>query len=86
MLDSRLVRPILEGIDKMGMEATVAILPDHPTPVETGVHARDPVPVAVMRPGEAPDNTERYDEDQAKLGNLPMMRGDDFIKLALGVS
>jgi 2,3-bisphosphoglycerate-independent phosphoglycerate mutase len=86
MLDSRLVRPILEGIERMGIEAAVAILPDHPTPVETGVHARDPVPVAVMRPGEAPDNTERYDEDQAKLGDLPMMRGDDFIKIALGVS
>jgi 2,3-bisphosphoglycerate-independent phosphoglycerate mutase len=86
MLDDRLVRPILEGIDELGFDVTVAILPDHPTPVSTGVHARDPVPVAIMRPGIPPDATLRFDEEQAKLGSLPFMRGDDFIKRVLGIT
>jgi 2,3-bisphosphoglycerate-independent phosphoglycerate mutase len=43
------------------------------------------VPVAILRPGNSPDNTTSYDEEQAKVGNLPFMRGDDFIKLALGI-
>ncbi len=85
MLDDRLVRPILEGVEKAGLEVAVAVLPDHPTPVSTGIHAGDPVPVAILRPGDAPDNTTAYDEEQAKAGNLPFMRGDDFIKLALGI-
>ncbi len=85
MLDDRLVRPILEGIDQLGTDVAVAILPDHPTPVSTGVHARDPVPVAIMRPGQAPDATECYDEVQAAAGSLPFMRKDAFIRLALGL-
>ena len=85
MLDNRLVRPILEGVEALGIEVVVAVLPDHPTPVSTGIHASDPVPVAIMRPGETPDDTTGYDEEQAKIGNIPFMRGDDFIKLVLGV-
>ncbi len=85
MLDDRLVRPILEGVKKTGLEATVAVLPDHPTPVSTGIHAGDPVPVAILRPGDTPDNTTAYDEEQAKAGIIPFMRGDDFIKYALGI-
>jgi 2,3-bisphosphoglycerate-independent phosphoglycerate mutase len=85
MLDSRLVRPILEGVGKIGLETAVAVLSDHPTPVSTGMHAGDPVPVAILRPGDAPDNTTSYDEEQARAGSIPFMRGDDFIKLALGI-
>jgi 2,3-bisphosphoglycerate-independent phosphoglycerate mutase len=86
MLDQRLVRPILEGLTERGIEATVAILPDHPTPVETGKHADDPVPVAIFNPNITPDNTERYDEIQAATGSLGPMQGDTFIKTVLNPS
>lgn len=85
MLDARLVSPILEGVEELGLEVALAVLPDHPTPVSSGVHEREAVPVAIRRPGDAPDGTTHYDEEQAKLGNIPLMRGDDFIKLVLGV-
>jgi 2,3-bisphosphoglycerate-independent phosphoglycerate mutase len=83
-LDHRLVRPILEGLDARGIEATVAILPDHPTPVTTGQHGRDPVPVAIRRPGEAPDATTGFDEEQAAHGSLGLMEGDAFLRRVLG--
>lgn len=38
-LDERITRTILAGIEAAGYEARVAVLPDHPTPVETGDHA-----------------------------------------------
>jgi 2,3-bisphosphoglycerate-independent phosphoglycerate mutase len=85
MLDDRLLRPVLAGAAEAGIEAAVALLPDHPTPVSTGMHAGDPVPVALMRPGDAPDGAAAYDEEQAKAGSLPFMQGDAFIQLALGI-
>ena len=79
-LDQRLVGVILAGLAARGITAAVAVLPDHPTPVATGQHGRDPVPVAILRPGEAPDSTESYDEDQAKRGSLGMMTGAQFMR------
>jgi 2,3-bisphosphoglycerate-independent phosphoglycerate mutase len=83
-LDERLVGPVLKGLEERGIEATVAVLPDHPTPVETGSHATDPVPVAIRTPGVAPDDVPSYDEVHAAKGSLGLMRGDDFIKQVLG--
>jgi 2,3-bisphosphoglycerate-independent phosphoglycerate mutase len=83
-LDQRLVRLVLEGLESRGIEATIAILPDHPTPVESGQHGRDPVPVAIRRSGEAPDATERYDEEQAARGLLGLMVGDEFMRWVVG--
>jgi len=85
MLDERLVRIILDGIKERGLDATVAILPDHPTPVETGAHDNDPVPVAIWRPGEPADSVQGYDEEQVKAGSLGLLRGDAFIRRVLGV-
>ncbi|MEZ4386721.1 MAG: cofactor-independent phosphoglycerate mutase [Candidatus Krumholzibacteriia bacterium] len=83
-LDERLTRPILEGIAARGLPVTVAVLPDHPTPVETGAHASDPVPVAIWRPGTAPDAVDRYDEDAVVSGSLGLLSGDQFIRRVLG--
>jgi 2,3-bisphosphoglycerate-independent phosphoglycerate mutase len=82
-LDERLVRPILAGLEANNIAAAVAVLPDHPTPVETGQHGRDPVPVAIRRPGDAPDATTGYDEVQAAQGALGLMVGDEFIRRVL---
>lgn len=84
-LDQRLVRPILEGIAGRALEAIVAVLPDHATPVATGQHGRDPVPVAILRRGQAPDATDRFDEDQAVRGALGLLTGERFMQLALGL-
>jgi 2,3-bisphosphoglycerate-independent phosphoglycerate mutase len=83
-LDARLVRHVLAGVGHLGDDVIVAILPDHPTPVETGQHARDPVPCAIRGGGFAPDATERYDEEQAARGALGLLEGEGFIKAALG--
>jgi len=79
-LDDRLVRPILEGIRAKGWDATIAVLPDHPTPVETGNHADDPVPVAIWRTGRAADASQCYDEDEVAKGSLGLLKKDEFIQ------
>ncbi len=85
MLDDRLVRHVLDGLKARGIEALVSVLPDHPTPVETGAHAGDPVPVAVWDPRSGGDAVAGYDEVQAAAGSLGTLHGDAFIRLALGL-
>jgi len=83
-LDNRLVQLITDGLTERGIEATIAVLPDHPTPVSTGQHGRSPVPVAIYYPGIEPDECTCYDEKQAALGSLGLMVGDEFIRRVVG--
>jgi 2,3-bisphosphoglycerate-independent phosphoglycerate mutase len=78
-LDQRLIRRVLEGLEKKGWESTVAILPDHPTPVSSGNHTREPVPVAVRSPHLKADSVVRFDEESVKSGSLGLMTGAQFI-------
>jgi len=82
-LDSRLVARILEGLGDSIRDTRIALLTDHPTPVATGAHARDPVPVSIMGPGFGPDSVDRYDESSASRGGLGMLAGDEFIRMML---
>ncbi len=77
-LDSRLVGRILAGLEKT--EAGVAVLPDHPTPVEKRIHVRDAVPFAIRDPHQAPDAVERYDEASCAAGSFGTIHGDTFIR------
>ena len=83
-LDSRLIASVMKGIEKKGIEATVAVLPDHLTPVAQGNHVRGPVPVAVLIPNLEPDSVETYDEIACASGELGLLRGDRFIRTVLG--
>ncbi len=85
-LDSRIVKPVLEGIKNMNEPVSIAVLPDHPTPVETGAHASDPVPVAIWRPDLKPDSTGCYDENEVQTGALGLMHKNEFLLTALGLN
>jgi 2,3-bisphosphoglycerate-independent phosphoglycerate mutase len=74
---------VLAGIEERGLEVTVAVLPDHPTPVETGVHVNDPVPCAIWRPGAKADAVQVYDEDSVRAGTLGLLKGDQLIRKVL---
>jgi len=90
--DSRLVARVMKGIEEKGIETTVAVLPDHLTPVANGNHVHGPVPVAisvlgppssVFRP-PSPDSVQTYDEASCATGDLGLLRGDQFIRTVLG--
>jgi len=82
-LDRRLVQRILDGLDRKAMEAVVALLPDHPTPVAHGKHVRDPVPVAIRDRMSEPDRVSVFDEESVKQGSLGLLEGSAFIKTVL---
>ena len=83
-LDRRLIQRVLDGLEARQIEAVVAVLPDHPTPIAHGKHVRDPVPVAVRDPRRLPDGTERFDEESVKEGELGHMHGAEFIETVVG--
>jgi len=78
--DRRLVGPVLRHLEENRIEAVVAVLPDHPTPVATGAHVIEPVPVAIWDPREQPDSVQTYDEAAARTGALGEMHGAEFIE------
>ncbi len=83
-LDSRLIAQVMKGLEDQGIEATVAVLPDHPTPVAQGNHVHGAVPVAIRDPRLAPDSVQSYDEAACALGSLGLLRGSGFIRTFLG--
>ncbi|MDR0866214.1 MAG: cofactor-independent phosphoglycerate mutase [Candidatus Symbiothrix sp.] len=79
-LDSRIVKPILEEVEKGGEPVTIALLPDHPTPCRIKTHTADPVPFVIYNPNETPDEVEFFDEFSAQKGVYGVLKGDEFIK------
>lgn len=59
LLDSQVVKPILEAMQNSGEEFSIMVAPDHPTPVAIGTHTHEPVPYIIYRSteeGTAPIN------------------------------
>jgi 2,3-bisphosphoglycerate-independent phosphoglycerate mutase len=83
-LDKRLIGRVMEGLEKKKMEAVLAVLPDHPTPVEMRIHVRDPIPFAIRDPRQQPDSVQVYDEDSCKQGSYGIVEGDQFIRAFFG--
>ncbi|MEO0020386.1 MAG: cofactor-independent phosphoglycerate mutase [candidate division WOR-3 bacterium] len=83
LFDSRLVARVMKGLKEGQIEATVAVLSDHPTPVSKGNHTHGPVPVAIYNPRLEPDEVDRFDEQSVLKGRLGTILGDGFIKTLL---
>ncbi len=83
-LDARLVGRILDGLKGRRQETVIAILPDHPTPVEKRIHVRDAVPFAIYDPRQAPDAVPCYDESSCAAGSFGTLHGDQFIRAVFG--
>ncbi len=83
-LDRRCISRVIEGLEKRGIETVMAVLPDHPTPVEKRIHTRDPIPFAIWDPREQPDDVEQYDEASCSKGSFGEVTGDEFIRLFFG--
>ena len=79
-LDSRIVRPIYEEVSTWkDNPVCIAILPDHPTPVELRTHVDEPVPFIIWYPGITPDRVETYDEGRSGSGRYGVLRLEEFM-------
>jgi len=78
-LDKRLIKPIIEAIETMDETVCVAVLPDHPTPVELRIHVSEPVPFVIWYHGIVPDSVEHYDEESCVNGSYGLLRLNEFM-------
>lgn len=83
-LDKRVVKYILEEVEKTDADVAIALLPDHFTPCALRTHTHDPVPFIIYRPGDKPDNVTSYDEESAKDGSYGLLKGNEFMLALLG--
>ena len=79
-LDRRIVKPVYEEVSTWtDTPVCVAILPDHPTPVELRIHVAEPVPFIIWHPGITPDGVETYDEVSCVSGSYGLLRLEEFM-------
>ena len=79
-LDQRLIKPIFEATEKMDEPVCIAILPDHPTPVEQRIHVNEPVPFLIYHKGIEPDAVEHYDEESCVTGGYGLLKLNEFMQ------
>lgn len=85
-LDQRLIKPIFEATEQMQEPVCIAILPDHPTPVEQRIHVNEPVPFLIYYRGIAPDAVEYYDEEACVSGGYGLLRLNEFMQEFMKIS
>ena len=70
-------------MNAMNEPYAIAVLPDHPTPIKTRTHSRDPVPFVIASPNTKPDGLKVYDEFTAKNGGYGLVENEYLISLLL---
>ena len=78
-LDRRVVGPIFEEVSKWDEPVAIAVMPDHPTPVEIRTHVKEPVPFIVWYPGIKPDSVQTYNEVSCVSGSYGMLHLTEFM-------
>ena len=78
-LDHRVVEPIYNEVKQWDEPVAIAVMPDHPTPVEVRTHVKEPVPFLVWYRGIEPDDVQVYDEVSCVSGAYGMLHLTEFM-------
>lgn len=79
-LDARIVKPVYEAVSEWEGPVCIALLPDHPTPVEIRTHVKEPVPFAIWHRGIQPDKVTTYDEKSCTRGEYGLLSLQQFME------
>jgi len=70
-LDSRIIKPVYEGLKAAGVDFRMVVLPDHPTPICVRTHTSDPVPYMLYDSTDEKNESWSYNEKDAEAsGNF----------------
>nr|MBP7472855.1 cofactor-independent phosphoglycerate mutase [Prevotella sp.] len=79
-LDHRIVEPIYKEVVTWNEPVCIAVLPDHPTPVEIRTHVKEAVPFIIWYKGMKPDSVQQYDEVSCVSGEYGLLRLQEFMQ------
>ncbi len=80
MIDSRVLPIVLDGLQEIGEDYKIMILPDHPTPIVTQTHASDPVPYMIYHKAQEKQGVPTFHEETAKNTGVFIENGPDIMK------
>ena len=78
-LDSRIIKPIVEGLKAAGEEFRMVILPDHPTPISLRTHTADNVPYLLYDSTKERAESWHYNEREAEQTDNFVSEGHKLI-------
>ena len=83
-LDTRVIARVKAGLDKAGVDYRMAVLPDHPTPIEIRTHSSEPVPYLIYDSTKEESHSYHYSEREAALTGIDLSAGPMLIERLLG--
>ncbi|MBO1362453.1 cofactor-independent phosphoglycerate mutase [Prevotella sp. A2931] len=85
-LDQRIVKTIYESVSQWQEPVCIAVLPDHPTPVEIQTHVKEPVPFVIWHKGIKPDEVTRFDEVSCVNGCYGLLKLQQFMQVFMNTT
>ncbi len=79
-LDQRVIKRIVQEMDKSDEDFRLLIMPDHPTPIALRTHTSEAVPYILYDSREDLHKEWKYDEKQASLSGNLIKEGHNIIK------
>ena len=81
LIDEKVLPIIINGLEEIGDNYKIMILPDHPTPIVTKTHASDPVPYMIYKKSAEKDSgVESINEETAKATGVYVDFGPSMMK------
>ncbi|KZX15525.1 cofactor-independent phosphoglycerate mutase [Methanobrevibacter curvatus] len=77
-IDKHVLGQILDELEKYS-DYKIAILPDHPTPIDVRTHTMDPVPLTIYSSNNDTDEVKTYNELSVKKGSIDLSEGYKLI-------
>ena len=82
-IDSRSLKTLLEYLDGCGDDYRILIMPDHPTPLCTMTHSREPVPFMLYDSRVAENGAESFTEKSAADSGIFIEHGPSIMDMLL---
>ncbi len=83
LIDEKVIGYIKNRLDEAGEDYAFLVMPDHPTPVSTKTHSREPVPCVMFKKGDKANTGHRFVEKDALKHGTVIEEGYKIMKLFL---
>ena len=83
-LDSRIIKPVKEGLEAAGEDFRMLVLPDHPTPICMRTHSSDSVPYLLYDSTKLQQHDWKYNEAEGEASGNYVACGHEIIDYLFG--